>query len=168
MKLRKGVYMVQRLHDNRITAVYCRLSRDDGYADDSCSIDSQKSMLREYAINEGFDRCEFFVDDGFSGTNFDRPDFSRMIDMIEHNMVGTLVVKDLSRLGREYLRTGYYTEIIFPMHDVRFIAINDGVDSANGENEFAPFKNLLNEMYAKDSPVRSNPLYAPGQSAGNT
>ena len=142
--------MVQRLHDNRITALYCRLSRDDGYADDSCSIDSQKSMLREYAINEGFDRCEFFVDDGFSGTNFDRPDFSRMIDMIEHNMVGTLVVKDLSRLGREYLRTGYYTEIIFPMHDVRFIAINDGVDSANGENEFAPFKNLLNEMYAKD------------------
>ena len=88
--------MVQRLHDNRITALYCRLSRDDGYADDSCSIDSQKSMLREYAINEGFDRCEFFVDDGFSGTNFDRPDFSRMIDMIEHNMVGTLVVKDLS------------------------------------------------------------------------
>ena len=96
-------------------ALYCRLSRDDGYADDSCSIDSQKSMLREYAINEGFDRCEFFVDDGFSGTNFDRPDFSRMIDMIEHNMVGTLVVKDLSRLGREYLRTGYYTEIIFPI-----------------------------------------------------
>ena len=142
--------MTQQLHDNRITALYCRLSRDDGYADDSCSIDSQKSMLKEYALNQGFDHCEFFVDDGYSGTNFNRPDFSRMIEMVEHNTISTVVVKDLSRLGREYLQTGYYSEIFFPMHDVRFIAINDGVDTANGENEFAPFKNLLNEMYAKD------------------
>ena len=142
--------MTQQLHDNKITALYCRLSRDDGYADDSCSIDSQKSMLKEYALNQGFERCEFFVDDGYSGTNFNRPDFSRMIEMVELNTVSTVVVKDLSRLGREYLQTGYYSEIFFPMHDVRFIAINDGVDTANGENEFAPFKNLLNEMYAKD------------------
>ena len=142
--------MTQQLHDNRITALYCRLSRDDGYADDSCSIDSQKSMLKEYALNEGFERCEFFVDDGYTGTNFNRPDFSRMIEMIEQDKIGTLVVKDLSRLGREYLQTGYYTEIFFPMHDVRFIAINDGVDSTNGENEFAPFRNLLNEMYSRD------------------
>lgn len=150
MKLQKGVNMTQQLHDNRITALYCRLSRDDGYADDSCSIDSQKSMLKEYALNEGFERCEFFVDDGFTGTNFNRPDFSRMIEMVEQDKIGTLVVKDLSRLGREYLQTGYYTEIFFPMHDVRFIAINDGVDSTNGENEFTPFRNLLNEMYARD------------------
>ena len=108
--------MTQQLHDNRITALYCRLSRDDGY----------------------------------SGTNFNRPDFSHMIEMVEHNTISTVVVKDLSRLGREYLQTGYYSEIFFPMHDVRFIAINDGVDTANGENEFAPFKNLLNEMYAQD------------------
>ena len=148
--------MTQQLHDNRITALYCRLSRDDGYADESCSIDSQKSMLKEYALNQGFERCEFFVDDGYSGTNFNRPDFSRMIEMVERNTVSTVVVKDLSRLGREYLQTGYYSEIFFPMHDVRFIAINDGVDTANGENEFAPFKNLLNEMYAKTSPARSN------------
>ena len=100
MKLQKGVNMTQQLHDNRITALYCRLSRDDGYADDSCSIDSQKSMLKEYALNEGFERCEFFVDDGFTGTNFNRPDFSRMIEMVEQDKIGTLVVKDLSRLGR--------------------------------------------------------------------
>ncbi len=142
--------MGRQLHDNRITALYCRLSRDDGNADDSCSIDSQKSMLKEYALNEGFERCEFFVDDGFTGTNFNRPDFARMIEKVEQDKIGTLVVKDLSRHGREYLQTGYYTEIFFPMHDVRFIAINDGVDSTNGENEFAPFRNLLNEMYARD------------------
>ena len=142
--------MLKQLHENRITALYCRLSRDDGYSDESCSIDSQKSMLKEYALNEGFDHCEFFIDDGFSGTNFDRPDFVRMIEMVEHNMVSTIVVKDLSRLGREYLKTGYYTEIVFPMHDVRFIAINDGVDSINGDNEFAPFKNIINEWYARD------------------
>ena len=102
--------MFEQLHGNKITALYCRLSRDDG----------------------------------FSGTNFDRPDFTRMISMCEDNLIGTLMVKDLSRLGREYLRTGYYTEIFFPLHDVRFIAINDGVDSANGDNEFAPFKNIIN------------------------
>ena len=142
--------MAQQLHDNRITALYCRLSRDDGYADDSCSIDSQKSMLKEYAINQGFEHCEFFVDDGYSGTNFNRPSFTRMIGMVEQNTVSTVVVKDLSRLGREYLQTGYYTEIFFPMHDVRFVAINDGVDSVNGDNEFAPFRNIINEWYARD------------------
>lgn len=107
-------------------------------------------MLKQYALDNGFENCEYFIDDGYSGTNYDRPDFSRLLDMIEHNMVCTLVVKDLSRLGREYLKTGYYTEIVFPMHDVRFIAINDGVDSINGDNEFAPFKNIINEWYAKD------------------
>lgn len=142
--------MFEQLHGNKITALYCRLSRDDGYSDDSCSIDSQKAMLQEHAANLGLINCEFFVDDGFSGTNFDRPDFTRMISMCEDNLIGTLMVKDLSRLGREYLRTGYYTEIFFPLHDVRFIAINDGVDSANGDNEFAPFKNIINEWYAKD------------------
>ncbi len=142
--------MLKQLHENRITALYCRLSRDDGYIGDSCSIASQRAMLEEYASNHGFDNCEFFIDDGYSGTNFERPDFSRMLDMIEHNMVSTLVVKDLSRLGREYLKTGYYTEIVFPMHDVRFIAINDGVDSINGDNEFAPLKNVFNEYYTRD------------------
>ena len=142
--------LLEQLHDNRITALYCRLSRDDGYSDDSCSIDSQKAMLERYASDNGLENYEFFVDDGFTGTNFDRPSFSRMIELAEQNKIGTVVVKDLSRLGREYLQTGYYTEIFFPMHDVRFIAINDGVDSANGDNEFAPFKNIMNEMYARD------------------
>lgn len=142
--------LLEQLHDNRITALYCRLSRDDGYSDDSCSIDSQKAMLERYASDNGLENYEFFVDDGFTGTNFDRPSFSRMIELAEQNKIGTVVVKDLSRLGREYLQTGYYTEIFFPMHDVRFIAINDGVDSANGDNEFAPFKNIINEWYARD------------------
>lgn len=101
--------MTQQLHDNRITALYCRLSRDDGYADDSCSIDSQKSMLKEYALNQGFDHCEFFVDDGYSGTNFNRPDFSRMIE-ISHELIDRILVhkKDDNRRTK-----GKRLEIIF-------------------------------------------------------
>ena len=107
-------------------------------------------MLSQFARDNGFTVTEFYVDDGYSGTNFDRPDFCRMISDIECGKVGTVIVKDLSRLGREYLKTGYYTEIFFPEHDVRFIAVNDNVDSDHGENEFAPFKNIINEWYAKD------------------
>ena len=133
-----------------MTALYCRLSRDDEYSGDSMSIQTQRTMLTQYAKEKGFFNLSVYVDDGFSGTNYDRPDFQRMIGDIEDGKVGTVIVKDLSRLGREYLQTGYYTEIFFPQNDVRFIAINDNVDSDNGENEFAPFKNIINEWYAKD------------------
>ncbi len=138
------------IQQNRTTALYCRLSRDDDFGGDSVSIQTQKTMLVQYARDNGFTVTEFYVDDGYSGTNFDRPDFCRMIDDIERGKIGSVIVKDLSRLGREYLKTGYYTEIFFPEHDVRFIAVNDNVDSDHGENEFAPFKNIINEWYAKD------------------
>ena len=135
---------------DRITALYCRLSRDDEFSGDSVSIQTQKAMLSQYAEEKGFLNCEFFVDDGYSGTNFNRPDFKRMLAMVEKGQVGTVIVKDLSRLGRNYLMTGNYTEILFPEYKVRFIAINDNVDSEMGDNEFAPFKNIINEWYAKD------------------
>ena len=142
--------MKQKKQLNRITALYCRLSRDDDLGTESMSIQSQKVILGQYAKDHGFTDCEFFVDDGYSGTNYDRPDFQRMIGLVEQGAVGTIIVKDLSRLGRNYLETGRYTEVIFPEYRVRFIAINDGVDSATGDNEFAPFKNIINEWYAKD------------------
>ncbi|MBQ7264968.1 MAG: recombinase family protein [Firmicutes bacterium] len=132
-------------------ALYCRLSRDDEYMGESMSIQSQKTMLAQYAKSNGFCEYEFYADDGYTGTNFNRPDFQRMIEDIENGQISTVIVKDLSRLGREYLQTGYYTEIFFPDNDIRFIAINDNVDSDCGENEFTPFKNIINEWYAKDT-----------------
>ena len=100
-------------------------------------------MLKTYTNERGFLPTEFYVDDGFTGTNYERPAFKRMIADVENGTVGTVIVKDLSRLGREYLQTGYYTEIYFPQNDVRCIAINDGFDSDIGENEFAPFRNII-------------------------
>ncbi|MCD8239468.1 MAG: recombinase family protein [Clostridiales bacterium] len=135
---------------DKITALYCRLSRDDEYSGDSASIQTQKAMLKRYAEENGFTNCEYFIDDGWSGTNFERPSFKRMVSEIEAGRVEAVIVKDLSRLGREYLQTGYYTEIFFPQRDVRFIAVNDNVDTVSGENDFAPFKNIINEWYAKD------------------
>ncbi|MDO5327873.1 MAG: recombinase family protein [Clostridia bacterium] len=135
----------------KITALYCRLSRDDEYSGDSVSIQTQKTLLGQFAKERGFTNCEYFVDDGYSGTNYNRPDFQRMLNLVEDGQVGIVIVKDLSRLGRDYLQTGYYTEVVFPERNVRFIAINDNVDSAIGDNEFAPFKNIINEWYARDS-----------------
>lgn len=135
---------------NKITALYCRLSKDDEYSGDSMSIQTQKSMLKRYADENGFTNCEYFIDDGWSGTNYNRPSFQRLLWEIEAGRVETVIVKDLSRLGREYLQTGYYMEVFFSQRDVRFIAINDNVDTKNGDNEFAPFKNIINEWYAKD------------------
>jgi DNA invertase Pin-like site-specific DNA recombinase len=143
--------MAKLKQQNRITALYCRLSRDDEYSGDSMSIQTQKTMLSQYAKEHGFTDCEFFVDDGYSGTNYNRPDFQRMLGLVEDGRVAVICVKDLSRLGRDYLQTGYYTEVVFPEHETRFIAINDNVDTLKGDNEFAPFKNIINEWYAKDS-----------------
>lgn len=133
-----------------LTALYCRLSRDDGGDGDSNSIVNQRKMLTKYAKENGFSNTRFYVDDGITGTRFDRPGFQAMLDDIEMGYVSTVIVKDLSRLGRDYVTVGQYTDIYFPDHNVRFIAINDLVDSDEGENEIAPFKNVMNEMYARD------------------
>ena len=135
---------------NKITALYCRLSRDDENEGDSSSIVTQKQILSQYAKQHGMTNTEFYIDDGYSGTNYDRPNFKRLENDIEAEKVGTVITKDLSRLGRDYLKTGYYIEVLFPEYDVRYIALNDAVDTSTGDNEFMPFKNIINEWYAKD------------------
>ncbi len=136
---------------DKITALYCRLSQDDALDGESNSITNQKALLSKYAAEHGFRNTMFFVDDGFSGTNFQRPGFLEMMKYVEDYSVSTLIVKDLSRLGREYSYMGRLQDFIFPAYDVRFIAINDDVDSAKGENDFAVFKNVFNDYYAKDT-----------------
>ena len=133
-----------------LTALYCRLSRDDGTEGDSNSISNQKRMLKKYAKENGFANTRFYLDDGYTGTNFNRPGFQKMIEDIELGYIQTVIVKDMSRFGRDYLTVGYYTDTYFPNMGIRFIAINDCVDSADGENELAPFRNVMNEMYARD------------------
>ena len=123
------------------------------------SIQTQKAMLGQYAKEHGLANCQFFVDDGYSGTNFNRPDFQRMLALVEEDNVAVVCVKDLSRLGRNYLQTGLYTEVVFPEHNTRFIAINDNVDSDAGDNEFAPFRNILNEWYSKDCSKKIRSAY---------
>ena len=131
-------------------ALYLRLSRDDELQGDSSSIVTQRQMLRKYADDNRINIYNEYVDDGYSGTNYDRPGFQRMINDIEEGKVNCVIVKDLSRLGRNYILTGQYTELYFPSKNVRFIAITDNVDILNGDNEFAPFKNIINEWYARD------------------
>ena len=136
----------------KITALYERLSRDDEQAGESNSIQNQKKYLEEYARQKGLRNIRHFYDDGYSGTNFNRPGFAALLEEIEAGRVETLVVKDLSRFGRNYLQVGYYTEILFPKKGVRFIAINNNVDSAAPQdNDFTPFLNIMNEWYAKDT-----------------
>lgn len=148
------------------TALYCRLSRDDELQGDSNSIKNQKAILKKYADDNGFTKTEFFVDDGVSGTTFDRPSFQRMIAEMDAGHIATIIVKDMSRLGRDYLKVGYYTEIAFPEAEVRFIAINNGVDSANQqESDFTPFLNIINEWYAKDTSKKIKAVFkAKGES----
>ncbi len=131
-------------------ALYMRLSRDDGTAE-SASITTQRKMLKSYAADNGYLVFDEYVDDGWSGTNFDRPDFKRMIADIEAKKINLVITKDLSRLGRDYITTGQYTEIYFPAKGVRYIAINDGYDSDSPYTDIAPFKNVINEMYARDT-----------------
>lgn len=132
-------------------ALYMRLSKDDDGTSESASIMTQRKMLRSYAADKGFQVFDEYVDDGWSGTNFDRPDFKRMIADIEAGKVNLVMTKDLSRLGRDYITTGQYTEIYFPSKGVRYIAINDGYDSDSPYTDIAPFKNVINEMYARDT-----------------
>lgn len=137
---------------DKITALYCRLSRDDELQGDSNSIVNQKAILSKYAKENHFPNPQFFVDDGYSGANFDRPSWSELVALIEDEKVGVLIVKDMSRLGRDYLRVGLYTDVLFPEKSVRFIAISNGVDSAQQqENDFTPFLNIINEWYCRDT-----------------
>lgn len=133
-----------------ITALYCRLSRDDGTESESNSIGNQKKLLSQKAKEMGLTDTKYYVDDGYTGTNFNRPGFQQLIDDIEIGLVSAVMVKDLSRLGRDYVSVGNYTDSYFPKHNIRFIAVNDAIDSDEGESEIAPFKNILNEMYARD------------------
>ena len=138
--------------DNRITALYERLSRDDEMQGESNSITNQKKYLEDYAVQHGFGNIQHFSDDGYSGTNFNRPAFNSLLTEIEAGRVGTVIVKDMSRFGRNYLQVGFYTEMMFPKKNVRFIAVNNGVDSANpADDDFTPFLNIMNEWYAKDT-----------------
>lgn len=134
-----------------LTALYCRLSLEDGKDNESMSISNQKLLLKDFAEKNGMFNCEFYVDDGFTGRNFNRPAFQRMINDIEAGRISCVITKDLSRLGRNYIESGSYMEVFFPKHNVRYIAITDNYDSLNKqEMDIAPFKNILNDMYSRD------------------
>ncbi len=142
---------------DKITALYCRLSQDDGL-EESNSITNQKNILLRYVQDNEFSNPQFYVDDGVSGTTFERDGFKAMMSDIEAGKVGIVITKDLSRLGRDYLKTGEYIEIIFPDHDVRYIAVNDGVDTFKSENDMMVFRNVFNDFYAKDTSKKVAPL----------
>ncbi len=139
-------------NQGKITALYCRLSQDDGLDGESNSIQNQKRILEQYAIDRRFPNIQFYVDDGYSGASFNRPDFQRMMSDMEDGKIGVIITKDLSRLGRNQLHTGLYIEERFPQFGVRYIAINDNVDTENAEsNDLMPFKNLFNEWFVRDT-----------------
>jgi len=131
--------------NDKITALYLRLSRDDDLEGESNSISNQKTLLTRYAKEHGFRNVKVFIDDGISGVTFNRQGFKDMFKLIEVNQVGTLIVKDMSRIGRNYIEVGKLAESILPLHDIRLIAVNDRVDSNKGEDDFTPFRNIMNE-----------------------
>ena len=130
--------------------IYCRLSKDDEQSEESISIGTQRSILTDYCLQHGYTIYKVYTDDGYSGLNFNRPGFKELLEDVERGVVNMVITKDLSRLGRDYIMTGYYSEIFFQTKGVRYIALADDVDSLKGTNEIAPFKNILNEMYARD------------------
>jgi len=141
-------YPMNRQNDTKITALLSRLSRDDELQGESNSITNQKKLLEDYAKQLGYTHLEHYSDDGYSGTNFNRPEWKRMIADIEDGKIGCVIVKDMSRVGRDYLQVGFYTEILFRQKGIRFIAVNNNIDSENGESsEFAPFLNIMSEWY---------------------
>ena len=145
---KKGDYDVDQ---QKITILYCRLSNEDLLDGESNSIQNQKFILTRYAADHGFTNTRILVDDGYTGTNFDRPGVQEGLALVEQGLVGVWIVKDMSRFGRDYLQVGRYTEIVFPSYDVRFIAVNDAVDSAKGDNDFTVIRNVFNDFYAKDT-----------------
>lgn len=151
-------------YPDNITALYARLSQEDALDGESNSIANQRKILLKYATDNHFPNPTFFIDDGVSGVTFDRPGWNEMIRLAETGKVQTVIVKDMSRMGRDYLKVGYYTESFFAERDIHYIAINDGVDSAKGDNEFTPFRNLFNDFYARDT---SKKIRAVMRSKGN-
>ena len=160
--------MNSRQTDGKITALYERLSKDDGFIDsDSNSVVNQKRMLEDFAASKGFTNCIHYTDDGWSGGTFDRPSWKRLLDDIEAGKVGIVLAKDMSRIGRDYLQTGFYTEVLFREKGVRFIAISNGVDSADSAtSEFAPFLNIMNEWYLRDCSRKQKSAYQARSKAG--
>lgn len=142
-----------------MAALYMRLSRDDELQGESNSITNQRKLLTKIADEQGYKEVKEYTDDGFSGTNFNRPAFMQMERDIDDGKIGCVIIKDMSRLGRDYLIVGYYTEHYFPEKGVRLIAINDGVDTSQGENEFVTFRNIMNEWYAKDASRKVKAAY---------
>ena len=144
-QVRKGDFFIKKQSEQtKITALYERLSRDDELAGEGNSIVNQKRMLEKYAKEQGFSNLSHYTDDGWSGTNFERPDWKRLLTDIEDGKIGCVIVKDMSRIGRNYLQVGFYTEVLFREKGVRFIAISNGVDSTQqSSNEFAPFLNIM-------------------------
>ena len=139
------------MDQQKITILYCRLSNEDLVDGESNSIANQRSILSSYAASHGFTNTKVLVDDGYTGTNFNRPGVREGLALVEQGLVGTWIVKDMSRFGRDYLQVGRFTEIVFPSYDVRFIAVNDAVDSAKGDNDFTVIRNVFNDFYAKDT-----------------
>ena len=136
----------------KITALYERLSKDDEQSGESNSITNQKKILEDYAEKNGYTNICHYTDDGWSGASFDRPNWKRLIEDVEQGKIGTVIVKDMSRVGRDYLQVGFYTEVLFREKGVHFIAISNGVDSEKRESaEFAPFLNIMNEWYVRDT-----------------
>ncbi len=142
--------MIDMENNHYRAAIYCRLSKDDELQGESASISNQRSMLEQYCKSEGWDVIAVYQDDGYTGLNMDRPDLKRMLKACEQKLVNLVITKDLSRLGRNYLEVGRLTEDFFPRNGVRYIAMNDGIDTGRDNNDIAPFKNILNEMYSKD------------------
>ena len=152
----------------RYTALYERLSRDDELQGESNSILNQKKYLEDYARQMGFSNIRHFTDDGYTGTNFNRPGFQAMLEEVEAGNIATVIVKDMSRFGRNYLLVGNYTELLFPNKGVRFIAVNNGVDSANPtSSDFTPFLNIMNEWYAKDTSNKIKTVFRNRMKEGN-
>ena len=150
----------KRLEPEKITALYERLSHDDELIGDSNSVVNQKAMLESYAAQHGFTNPVHYTDDGWSGANFDRPSWKRLIADIEAGKIGCVIAKDMSRVGRDYLQTGFYTEVLFRQHGVRFIAISNGVDSEDqSTGEFAPFINIMSEWYVRDCSRKQKAQY---------
>lgn len=152
---------MKRQPDKKIY-LYGRLSHEDELQGDSNSIINQRKILTKYAEENGFTPYEFIYNDGFSGADFERSSFAKMIEEVEAGNVATVIVKDMSRFGRDYLKVGFYTEILFFEKDVRLIAVNDNVDTGRGENDFTPMMNLFNEWYVKNY-QRKNPRRVAGQ-----
>ncbi len=138
------------MKQGNITALYCRLSRENERVDSSSSIETQKKFLNRYANEQNLFNTRYYVDDGHSGTNFERPAFQQLLKDIDNKLIENIIVKDLSRLGRNYLTTGYYIEHYFPINNIRFIAVNDQVDTYHQQNDLMPFRNIMNEWYARD------------------